>query len=96
MPMTLPDLMLPRRFAFGWAVALLFTAALPRPGYSSEAADPEFDTKVKPILTEYCYDCHGDGMDKGNVSLDGFKSHAELLEADDLWLRIDRWRQGLQ
>lgn len=52
------------------------------------AAASDFDSKVKPILTKYCYDCHGDGMKKGQVALDHFKNDSEVLSADDLWFRV--------
>lgn len=50
--------------------------------------EADYETKIKPILSKYCYDCHGDGMDKGKVTLDHFKDHGEVLEADQLWLRV--------
>lgn len=52
------------------------------------AADSEYEAKIKPVLTKYCYDCHADGMDKGKVTLDHFKNEAEVLEADELWARV--------
>ena len=39
-------------------------------------ADQEyFEAKIRPILVDYCYDCHGDGAAKGNLDL-GSKSGA--------------------
>ncbi len=43
---------------------------------------------VEPILKEYCYDCHGDGMNKGKVAFDEFKSDDELLARRDLWFAV--------
>ena len=48
----------------------------------------EYDDKIKPLLEKYCYDCHADGMKKGQVELDHFKSDEEVLAADDLWFRV--------
>jgi hypothetical protein len=64
-----------------FASALLVAGIL-----QSEGSD--FDAKIKPILTEHCYDCHGDGMKKGQVTLDLFKDEAEMLAADNLWFRV--------
>ena len=50
----------------------------------------EFREKIEPFLQDYCYDCHGDGAKKGDITLDDFKSVANHLENHDLWLRI--WR----
>src|SRR4051794_23701189 len=48
----------------------------------------EFDAKIKPLLSEHCYDCHGDGMNKGSVVLDEFKSERDAAAATDLWARV--------
>ena len=33
-------------------------------------ADQEyFEAKIRPILVDYCYDCHGDGATKGSLDL---------------------------
>ena len=37
----------------------------------SEAADArakEFQSSIKPLLENYCFDCHADGESKGNVA----------------------------
>jgi len=31
--------------------------------------DVDFATDIKPLLTTYCYDCHGPGLDQGGLSL---------------------------
>ncbi|MEM7011350.1 MAG: DUF1592 domain-containing protein [Verrucomicrobiota bacterium] len=52
-------------------------------GGSSVTVDYQRD--VEPILIEYCYDCHGDGMDKGEVALDAFENDQQLRDALELW-----------
>jgi hypothetical protein len=52
------------------------------------AALGSFRKDIQPILSEYCYDCHGDGMSKGKVTLDEFVSESALLDSHDLWLRV--------
>src|ERR1051325_299177 len=47
----------------------------------------QFRKQVQPILSEYCYDCHGDGAKKGNVAFDELKSSEALLN-HDLWLKV--------
>ena len=39
-----------------------------------------FETKVRPVLVEHCYKCHGEGKHKGNLQLD---SLAHLLAGGD-------------
>src|SRR2546425_1216072 len=60
--------------------------------WSSIAAESpggvQFRKEVQPILTEYCYDCHADGANKGDVAFDEFTSDRNLLEKRDLWWNV--------
>ena len=47
-----------------------------------------FRENIRPILSQYCFDCHADGMNKGGVAFDEFKSDAVLLTNNDLWLAV--------
>ncbi len=47
-----------------------------------------FHEAILPILEENCFDCHGDGADKGGVSFDGFAAGTGVLEASDLWIDV--------
>ena len=44
-----------------------------------------FRKEVRPILEEYCFDCHADGVDKGGVAFDEFGSDAAALADHELW-----------
>ena len=68
-----------------WPLAALGLAGALRAADTSPAA-VNYHEKVKPILAKYCYDCHGNGLDKGRVTLDEFSSDAEILGKRDLWL----------
>lgn len=70
-----------------WPAVTLALAAAAGPR-ANRAAETDYQAAIKPILSNYCYDCHGDGMDKGKVTLDHFKSDAEVLDADQLWLKV--------
>src|SRR6185436_10588539 len=71
--------------AFGFCAVL---ALGPRASGAEAKAATHFRKDIQPILTEYCYDCHGDGMDKGSVVFDAFKSDEELLGKRDLWWAV--------
>jgi hypothetical protein len=58
-------------------------AAAAEPGVSSR-----FHKEIRPLLEQYCWDCHGDGMEKGKVSFDGLKSGKEALAKRELWLAV--------
>lgn len=55
---------------------------------SVSAKDParlSYQKDVIPLLRKYCFDCHADGVKKGGVEFDKFKSHADLLADRKLW-----------
>ncbi len=47
-----------------------------------------FHKQVEPILKQYCFDCHGDGMEKGKVAFDKFKSDKDIAEKPELWFAV--------
>ena len=55
---------------------------------SSNSSVALFESKVRPILVEHCYDCHGNGESEGNFTLDHFGSPKEALTDADLWWRV--------
>jgi len=47
-----------------------------------------YDKVIEPFISNYCSDCHGDGISKGGISLDMFASEAEILGRTDLWEKV--------
>jgi hypothetical protein len=78
-----------RRGLHGAALASLLAALilLPEAAASGGEASP-FVERIEPILFEYCYDCHGDGMRRGNLAFDRHGSEAELISDHTLWLAV--------
>ncbi|HUR58063.1 MAG TPA: DUF1592 domain-containing protein [Opitutaceae bacterium] len=78
------------------ALGLLF-ALSPTPARAAAPAAVEgFHRTVEPLLKKYCYDCHGDGMDKGGVAFDGFTTEEKLISKHSLWLAaLKNTRAGL-
>ena len=64
----------------------------------SDAANPkaieQYRKDVEPILSKYCFRCHADGVAKGKVSFDNFKSDDELVEKRDLWYAVLKNTRG--
>jgi mono/diheme cytochrome c family protein len=48
----------------------------------------EFEKEILPVLETHCYECHGDGEDKGKVSFDTFSSTRALMDQTDLWVHV--------
>src|SRR6266446_370787 len=70
-----------------WMLALAVLSC-PRARGAELAVAAHFRKNAQPILEKYCSDCHADGMKKGGVAFDEFKSDQELLSKHDLWLAV--------
>jgi hypothetical protein len=59
-------------------------------GSTAFAAQPveEYATSVQPVLAKYCYDCHADGVNKGRVALDQFKTEQDIHKNPELWWKV--------
>jgi hypothetical protein len=66
-------------------VAWVWSEPLPAVGMP---ATTEFKQKIRPVLEEYCYDCHGDGENRGGVALDAFNTTTNFTDSRDLWWRV--------
>jgi hypothetical protein len=42
---------------------------------------------ISPILEDRCYECHGDGNDKGKIAFDDLSTDEQILN-HDLWLKV--------
>jgi len=51
-------------------------------------AATEFNQTVRPVLEEYCYDCHGGGEKRGGVALDTLSSSSNFVEGREVWWRV--------
>ena len=47
-----------------------------------------YHKEIKPVLEKFCFDCHADGANKGNMSLDEFKDDDDMLAHKGQWLAI--------
>jgi len=72
------------------AIAVLFAliAVCPRTAGAADRVEHQFDGQIRPILEDYCYGCHGNGLKKGGVNLDGLMSDQARLRDHDLWWRV--------
>src|SRR5205809_3591415 len=74
-----------------FAVAILCS----RTFAATSLAPAHFRKDIQPILSTYCYDCHGDGMNKGGVAFDELKSPDALLNRELWWKALKNVRAGL-
>jgi hypothetical protein len=72
-----------------WLAGLLaITVLCPRARGAEGQAVSRFRDEIQPILSDYCYGCHGDGMKKGGVAFDGFASDEALVGDQKLWSAV--------
>ena len=78
--------------------AVVLAIASPSGHAAAESKDPaisEYQAVIAPILETHCYECHGDGFDKGKVAFDTLDTDEKILKPD-LWLRVlNNTRAGL-
>ena len=67
-------------------MALHRPLASPRPTRKIPPS-PNTSRSSSPILEKHCYECHGDGYDKGKVAFDTLDTDEQILKPD-LWLRV--------
>lgn len=48
----------------------------------------QWDDEIFPIFENYCYDCHGDGLRKGELALDDYEDISSMIANRDVWKRI--------
>ena len=59
----------------------------PRAQAAETAAGADFHKKVQPLLEQYCYQCHGEGISKGGVAFDALKSNDQIVN-HQLWSKV--------
>jgi mono/diheme cytochrome c family protein len=66
-----------------WAWLLAASAG---PALAAADAGPvTFEKNVAPLLQKYCYECHGDGKHKGDVTLDADQTLAAVHQGAKKW-----------
>ena len=65
----------------------LFALVVLVPGLVSagDAVREDFGQHVQPVLEDYCYSCHGGGIKKGGVALEGLETDQARLSDPKLW-----------
>ncbi len=65
-------------------------AAVSTPTPKKAEKQISYEKDIKPILEEYCFDCHSDGTKKGGVAFDEHTDLAELLKDRKLWSSVSQ------
>ncbi len=49
---------------------------------------PSFDSDIKPLLSQYCYDCHSDAKRRADLSLERYANEAIAMQERDVWEKV--------
>ncbi|MFT4547341.1 MAG: hypothetical protein ACI8XO_004058 [Verrucomicrobiales bacterium] len=55
---------------------------------AKSASEYDYAKDVRPLLENYCFDCHGDGTDKGALVLDEWESDEEMMLDRRTWKEV--------
>ena len=71
--------------AFIPLIAMALTAT---PISAAENASASFSSRVQPLLTTYCTECHGTQKQKAKISFAGPRTSERIIGEKDLWFRV--------
>jgi mono/diheme cytochrome c family protein len=54
----------------------------------NQALNQRFTTQILPLLNQYCYNCHGNGKHKGDLSLERFTSLQTIQAERKIWTNL--------
>jgi hypothetical protein len=69
-----------------WLI-LVATCGLLRASAAESPTVTHFQERIRPVLSQYCFDCHGDGAKKGDIAFDELKTDDAILN-HELWLKV--------
>lgn len=81
--------------SFIFILASLLTLPAAEAQTPASAPGKDFARDVLPVFQKYCWDCHGDGADKGDLSLDKYTDEKLVLADRKIWagvmFHVDQW-----
>lgn len=67
----------------GMSVAPLY--AHPEQQQQTARGKDFYEKQILPVLEEFCYDCHADGVDKGELLLDKYSEYSAIIGDRKMW-----------
>ena len=63
--------------------------AASKPSAKIKAGQPiSYEQHITPLLQKYCFDCHGDGVKKGDLVLDSYTNAITAINDPRLWEKV--------
>ncbi|RYD31179.1 MAG: DUF1592 domain-containing protein, partial [Verrucomicrobiaceae bacterium] len=70
------------------AVPVIAESPAPHPAPVAPESSLRFTQEVLPLMQKYCWDCHGDGADKGEVNFDKYTSPERVMADRKIWAGV--------
>ena len=71
-------------------------AVVTKPGAAGELLNQRFTKEIKPLMAKHCFECHGNGKHKGDMTLDKFSDWKSVQADKPVWQTVvDVLQQGL-
>ncbi|CAD5276328.1 MULTISPECIES: DUF1592 domain-containing protein [unclassified Imperialibacter] len=70
---------------------ICFCLAILLSAFTTKASAQElydYDTEIRPLLSQKCFECHNTNMPKANVNLDNYKEKARVVKDGAFWLKV--------
>ncbi len=55
----------------------------------ADALDELYQPQIRPLLDEFCFECHADEDAEADINLDAFRSVADIRRNTKVWLKVD-------
>jgi uncharacterized protein YndB with AHSA1/START domain len=55
----------------------------------ADALDEIYGAEIRPLLDQFCFECHADEDAEADIDLDSFKSVADIRRNTKVWLKVD-------
>jgi hypothetical protein len=68
-------------------VILMAISGVSRASATESPAVTHFQEHIRPVLSQYCFDCHADGANKGGIAFDELKTDDAILN-HELWMKV--------
>jgi hypothetical protein len=86
MPQDLPQLICKKLVSLSLGIA--FWVQTPSLDANSDLLNLSYTEDIRPLLEEYCYRCHGEEKQKGDVQLSSFHNKRMILKEHKLWQEV--------
>ena len=51
--------------------------------------DTVYQSEIRPLLDQFCFECHADEEAEADINLDSFQSVADIRRNTKVWLKVD-------